>query len=103
MQVSQQITEKLTAAFHPLFIHVSDESHLHHVAVGAQSHFKVILVSEAFADVSAVRRHQMVYQQLASELAHGVHALALLTLTAAEWQTRQGTEFISPRCQGGVK
>ena len=44
---------------------------------GGQTHFRVHIVSEAFRGKSRIERHRMVNQTLSSELAGGVHALAI--------------------------
>ena len=49
-----------------------------------ETHFRVKIVSESFTGKSRVERQRMVYQTLADELAGGVHALAMTTLTPAE-------------------
>ena len=43
-------------ALEPTFLQIEDESHMH--SVGPESHFKVVLVSEVFADVRKVQPHQ---------------------------------------------
>lgn len=82
MTVAQDIETKLTEAFAPLSLKVVDESHLHAGHVGArpegETHFRVELVSAAFADCSRVDRQRMVYDILRDELAGPVHALSLL-------------------------
>lgn len=82
MTVAQDIETKLTEAFAPLSLKVIDESHLHAGHVGArpegETHFRVELVSAAFADCSRVDRQRMVYDTLRDELAGPVHALSLL-------------------------
>jgi len=82
MSVAQNIEHKLTEAFAPLSLKVIDESHLHAGHVGArpegETHFRVELVSAAFADRSRVDRQRMVYDTLSDELAGPVHALSLL-------------------------
>ena len=82
MSVAQNIEHKLTEAFAPLSLKVIDESHLHAGHVGArpegETHFRVELVSAAFADCSRVDRQRMVYDTLSDELAGPVHALSLL-------------------------
>jgi len=82
---------KLTAALRPLQLRVVNESHLHagHAgnpsgAPGAETHFRVEIVSDAFSGLSPVARHRLVYDALRTELAEGLHALALRTKTAAE-------------------
>ena len=82
MSVAQIIEHKLTEVFAPLSLKVIDESHLHAGHVGArpegETHFRVELVSAAFADCSRVDRQRMVYDTLSDELAGPVHALSLL-------------------------
>jgi BolA family transcriptional regulator, general stress-responsive regulator len=81
MRVKDIITEKLTAAFAPESLRVEDESHRHEGHAGhrpgGQTHFRVYIVAEAFRGKSRIERHRMVNTTLASELAGGVHALAI--------------------------
>ena len=82
MSVAQNIERKLNEAFAPLSLQVIDESHLHAGHVGArpegETHFRVEVVSAAFADCSRVDRQRMVYDTLREELAGPVHALSVL-------------------------
>lgn len=81
MSVAQTIQEKLTAAFAPVSLTVVDESHLHAGHVGArpegETHFRVEIVSDAFAGRTRVDRQRQVYDVLSEELAGPVHALSL--------------------------
>jgi len=81
MRVSETITKKLKEAFSPESIDVADESHLHEGHAGhrpgGQSHFRVNIVSQAFAGKSRVDRHRMINAVLADDLAGGIHALAI--------------------------
>src|SRR5690242_10345749 len=81
VRVRSRIEEKLTEAFRPDSLQVIDESHLHKGHAGArpegETHFRVNVVSQAFAGKSRVERHRMVNQILAEELAGPVHALAV--------------------------
>ena len=97
------IEQQLNAAFSPLHIEVLDESHMHSVPEGAQSHFKVTLVSQQFEQQSLLQRHRAVNQILANELKNGIHALALHTMTADEWFAKGGHSHESPPCLGGSK
>ena len=80
-QIGQRITQKLTEAFSPAELSVTDESHRHAGHVGArpegETHFKVVIVSEAFAGKSRIEQHRLVNQVLAEELADGIHALSI--------------------------
>lgn len=100
MGVASIIESKLRDAFSPEYLDVVNESHMHSVPPGSESHFKVTLVSAAFSGQRPVKRHQEVYRVLAGELKSGVHALALHTYAPSEWQ---GVSPDSPRCLGGSK
>lgn len=103
MSIQSQIESKLQQAFAPLQLEVVNESHMHSVPPGSESHFRVVLVSDRFEGQRAVARHQGIYRVLAEELAGGVHALALHTYTPDEWQQRGGDAPASPACLGGSK
>jgi len=96
--MKQQIEQALSA-LSPLFLEVADESHQH--SRGEQTHFKAVVVSEGFAGLSLIKRHQRVYACL-SDLMGKFHALALHTYTPEEWRKRQGAPD-SPRCRGGSR
>lgn len=103
MSVQQQIETKLQGALPLVYIDVVNESHMHSVPPGSETHFKVVLVSPEFDGKRAVARHQLVYRLLQDELAGPVHALALHTYTEAEWRQRDGAAPESPQCMGGSK
>ena len=103
MSVQQSIEAKLAARFHPLHCEVVNESHMHSVPPGSESHFKITVVSEDFAGRRLIERHRAVNETLASELAGAVHAIALHTLTPEEWFARGGAVPDSPPCLGGSK
>jgi BolA protein len=81
MSTRDLITQKLTLAFAPARLDVIDESHQHaghsRARPGGETHYRVYIVSEAFQGKSRIDRHRMVNEALSSELAGGVHALAI--------------------------
>ncbi|MBU2710331.1 BolA family protein [Zooshikella harenae] len=101
MTVQDAIISKLNEGLQPTYLDVQNESYMHNVPPDSSTHFKVVIVSKAFADKRSVARHQLVYHLLANELAGLVHALALHTYTPEEWQTRSASAPQSPNCQGG--
>lgn len=103
MKVQQSIEEQLRSAFSPQHLAVVNESNMHNVPPGSESHFNVVLVSDTFRDQRRVARHQSVYRVLEQAMASGVHALALHTYTGDEWQARQAEAPASPDCMGGSK
>jgi len=96
------ITEKLEQAFDPEHLEVINESHMHNVPEGSESHFKVVIVAETFDGKMLLARHRLVNQTLQQELDGGIHALALHTLTMKEW-FEKGNAPDSPPCLGGGK
>ena len=99
----QTIQQKLQQALSPIHLEVINESHMHNVPEGSESHFKVVVVSEAFEGEKLIARHRQVNQVLREELAGGIHALALHTMTPEDWFSRGGTVEDSPPCLGGSK
>ena len=81
MTYSQRITQKLTEAFAPTHLEVIDESEQHRghggYREGGETHFRVVMRSEALGDMSRVARQRAVYKALSAELEERVHALAL--------------------------
>lgn len=102
MTIQSIIEAKLAQAFDTEFLQVENESHMHNVAPGSESHFKVTIVSGSFADQMLIKRHRQVNQTLAEELQQ-IHALALHTYSPDEWLERQGRVADSPHCRGGGK
>ena len=86
--VGQRIEEILREAFEPVHLEVIDESHRHAGHAGAhpegESHFRVIIVSEAFAGKPLVQRHRMINEALGDLLRERVHALAITARTPGE-------------------
>lgn len=103
MNRSARIQDKVAAEFSPLHLEVIDESRMHNVPEGAESHFKLIVVSERFAEHKLVGRHRLLNRLLADEFDSGLHALALHTWTPEEWFEKGGAVPASPQCMGGSK
>lgn len=102
MSRAARIQSLLAAELKPSHVQLDDESHKHSVPAGAESHFKLVCVSDAFAGLMPVRRHQKVYAAVQPEFDSGMHALALHLYTQEEWQAQQAVPA-SPDCLGGSK
>lgn len=103
MTVAEQITAKITAALAPAYLEVNNESHMHNVPPGSESHFKLVIVSAEFEGKPLIKRHQAVNAILAKELREDIHALSMETHTHADWEKRGGAVLSSPQCLGGSK
>lgn len=95
MNMRAHLESKLASALAPAFLEVLDESANH--SRGLETHFRVTLVTDAFAQQRLLARHRSVNAVLADELRGSVHALALHTYTTAEWAQRQQAPD-SPAC-----
>ena len=107
MTIQETITTKLNNAFSPEHLEVINESFMHNVPEGSESHFKIIIVCDDFKDKMLIARHRLVNKVLQDELnkeqtAGGIHALALHTMTMEEW-FKKGKAAESPECLGGGK
>ncbi len=102
MTMQASIETRLKSTFNIEHMDVVNESHMHNVAPGSESHFKVTIVSEDFDDKMLLKRHRMVNSALVEEM-QSIHALALHTFTPAEWSMRQGKVAETPKCRGGGK
>jgi stress-induced morphogen len=100
--IQERIEAKLRDQLAPEHLEVINESHMHNVPKGSETHFKVVVVSARFDGLSAVKRHQLVYGALADEMKAkpGVHALAITSRTPAEWDASPEANA-SPKCLGG--
>ena len=86
--VAQRLREKLQHELQPQRLEITDDSALHaghaHARPDGESHFRITIVSPAFAGVGRVERQRRVYAILAEELAGPVHALQLTALAPGE-------------------
>jgi stress-induced morphogen len=102
VQVRERIERRLREALAPTVLQVTNESSMHSVPPGSETHFKVVVVSDAFEGKPLVERHRLVYQALEDEMRGGVHALTITSRTGIEWQTSEAVSA-SPPCLGGSK
>jgi len=100
--MKKRIEDRIQGALQVQHIDVINETHMHNVPPDSESHWKVVVVSEDFGGVRAVRRHRKIYAALKEELKQGIHALALVTMTPDEWAAAASPPE-SPPCLGGSK
>jgi BolA protein len=83
----KEMEKRLKEAFNPETLGVEDESYLHEGHAGARDgrgHFRVLIISEAFADKNLLERHRMVYKALGEMMRLDIHALAIDAWEPAE-------------------
>ena len=101
--VEIRIKAKLKDAFQPVtHLQVLNESYMHNVPKGSETHFKVVVVSDKFENQNLVTRHRAVNETLSEELANGVHALSIVAKTTVQWsEFKEKPVEPSPKCRGG--
>ena len=101
MTLEQQLIERLQSLV-PIHLDVINESAGHGgYFPGKESHFKVSIVSDAFAGLRLVQRHQKIYAAAGDLLSPGkIHALAIHAYLTTEWT---GTAPASPECAHAPK
>ena len=103
MRIQESIERKITQSLTPAHLEVINESHMHNVPPGSESHFKVIVVTDEFDGLNRVRRHQRINGILEKELREDIHALSMQTMTPGEWSASGGRVMASPDCHGGSR
>lgn len=81
MSASDEMTQRLTAAFAPSILEIRNDSHKHAGHAGddgsGESHFHITIKADAFSDMNRVARHRAVYAALGKELTTRIHAIGL--------------------------
>lgn len=78
-----RIRDKLQAAFRPAALEIVDESakHAGHAErnglAAGETHYRVTMVSDAFAGLTRLQRSRAVHEALDEEFKSGLHALSL--------------------------
>ena len=97
--IKDKIEEKLKTGISTFFVEVINESPNHNVPDGAESHFKVTVVSDEFENMRPVQRHQLIYKVLNEEMKI-IHAIAIHPFTKTEWDKSNQSSSDSPDCLG---
>ncbi len=95
---ADRLRATLTATFTPALLRIQNDSARHEGHAGAgpggQSHYSVLMVSEAFRGQSRVARSRAVHEAVAAEFGEpqdgGLHALALTLRTPEEHAAMPG-------------
>ncbi|MCJ1280287.1 hypothetical protein MMC21_008114 [Puttea exsequens] len=105
--IEDAIRTKLTTTLHPTHLTIHNDSHLHahHAAMRSlpspskETHFRLVIVSDAFRGKMQPARHRMVYGLLREEMERegGVHALQIRARTGEE----EGREMEAKRNTDG--
>ncbi|KAG7308065.1 hypothetical protein JYU34_006707 [Plutella xylostella] len=99
--IEETIRKKLESELQTSHLDIINESYMHNVPKGAETHFKVVVVSDKFDGLPLIKRHRLVNDILKEELKGGVHALSIVAKTPLQWQDSDKVVESSPSCRGG--
>jgi len=94
--IEKKIKEIINDTLHPSVLSISNESFMHNVPKGSESHFKLIVVSNEFKKLNNVKRHQLVYKTL-DEIMSKIHALSIYAFDIDEYEN-DPIVLDSPNC-----
>lgn len=84
--IEEAIRQTLTKSLSPIHMEVINESYMHNVPPNAESHFKVLVVSEKFTDLPLLKRHRLINEIVKEKLGGGfVHALSIEAKSPDQW------------------
>ena len=84
MIIYKTIVECLNREFAVEHLFLENESSMHNVPADSESHFKLVIVSDDFIEMTKVKRHQMIYNTL-GETMKEIHALSIQAFTIQEF------------------
>jgi len=104
MSKRELIHDRIVESIAPAALEVIDESHMHS-GPKSETHFKVVVVADAFEGKKPVERHRMVNAVLEDQVGKkgGIHALSIHAYTPTQWVARGEVVPTSPPCRGGSK
>ena len=86
--IAETLRKKIGEALRPTRLDIEDDSARHAGHAGAsdigETHFNILVASEAFAGLGRVQRQRLVYAAVAEELAGPVHALSIKAIAPGE-------------------
>ena len=101
MSIEKSIETKLIETLAPARLRIDNDSS-RHKGPATDSHFRLVIVADAFEGLNRVKRQRAIYACLSDELAGPVHALQMKCLTPAEYDAADGDVTLkAPPCGGG--
>tara|TARA_B100000927_G_C16425378_1_gene453207 strand:+ start:221 stop:493 length:273 start_codon:yes stop_codon:yes gene_type:complete len=86
MNTQLKIEKKLRTYFNVHVLNIIDESHKHvnHKKDTNGGHFKLLIVSNDFDNISLIKRHQLIYDALSDMIKVEIHAISIKAMTIKE-------------------
>jgi len=94
--IESQIANTLLGSMNLLSLKVINESFMHNVPDGSESHFKIVVVTNDFNNLSIIQRHKLIYKSL-DRLMNKIHALSIHAFNEEEFKSNL-VILDSPEC-----
>jgi len=94
--IENKIINSLINSMNISSLKVINESFMHNVPKDSESHFKIVIVSNDFKNLSLIQRHKLVYKSL-DNIMNNIHALSLQPFSDDEF-TLNPIILDSPEC-----
>ena len=83
--IESQIINTLSTSMNLSSLKIINESFMHNVPKGSESHFKIVVVTNDFDNLSIIKRHKLIYKTLDS-LMNKIHALSIHAFNEEEFK-----------------
>ena len=94
--IESTINSIIEESYNPVYVELVNESFMHNVPKDSESHFKLIIVSDIFKDMTLVQRHKHIYSSLKT-IMNNIHALSINAFDIDEFKLNP-TKSMSPDC-----
>ena len=94
--IESQIINTLSTSMNLSSLKIINESFMHNVPAGSESHFKIVVVTDDFNNLSIIKRHQLIYKTL-DNLMNKIHALSIHAFNEEEFKLNP-VILDSPEC-----
>jgi BolA protein len=83
--IESQIINTLSTSMNLSSFKIINESFMHNVPKGSESHFKIVVVTNDFNNLSIIKRHKLIYKTL-DNLMNKIHALSIHAFNEEEFK-----------------
>lgn len=94
--IESQIINTLSTSMNLSSLKIINESFMHNVPKGSESHFKIVVVTNDFNNLSIIKRHKLIYKTL-DNLMNKIHALSIHAFNEEEFKLNP-VILDSPEC-----
>ena len=83
--IESQIINTLSRSLNLLSLKIINESLMHNVPEGSETHFKIVVITNDFNNLSIIKRHKLIYKTL-DNLMNKIHALSIHAFNEEEFK-----------------